>query len=422
MDLRTKKHAPTFLPEDDYSVDMEKMQRVLAKFKPSAEPLCPLYKQCGGCQLQHLSYEDQLRFKRKVVVEDIHNIGHQANTPVLNVLGAENPWHYRNKTQMPLGIVKGRVVTGCYSWDTHKIVPTQDCPIQCEENNALLAAVREVVEKLGIPIYNEDKHTGILRHVVGRVGRNGELMLVLVTTDTELRNAKQLVNMLRKRLPTLVSVQQNIQTYQNSVVMGRETHLLWGKPSIMAQLGLLHFTVSPRSFFQINTAQAKVLYDTVLDFAQLTGREVVLDAYCGTGTIGLYLAHKAKKVYGIEIVRPAILDANRNAKENKIKNIEFICGDATREVPKLYNAGVKADVVVVDPPRAGCTPQVLRTLTAMRPERIVYVSCNPETLARDLQLLQKQGYHCSKIQPVDMFPQTFHVETVALLALRKPNK
>ncbi len=346
-------------------------------------------------------------------------IGGLANTAILPVLGAENPWNYRNKTQMPLGYEKGKVILGCYAQGTHKIIDTVDCPIQQEENNELINACREVIFRLNIPIYNEDKHTGILRHIVGRVGRNGELMLVLVTTDTELRNEKQLVNLLRKRLPKLVSVHQNIQTYHNSVVMGRETRLLWGKPVIMARLGSFNFTVSPRSFFQINTAQAEVLYKTALDFAQLTGKETVIDAYCGTGTISLYLAKKARKVYGIEIVRPAILDANRNAKENKIGKVEFITGDATREIPKLYAKGIKADVVVVDPPRAGCTQQVLKTFVDMQPERIVYVSCNPETLARDLKQLGKMGYYTEKIQPVDMFPQTFHVECVALVTKKR---
>lgn len=410
-----KQKQEHYSPEDDYSVDLAKMQRILAKFKPSAEPKCPIYAECGGCQLQQLSYDDQLRFKRNVVVEDMKVIGGLANTAILPVLGAANPWNYRNKTQMPLGYEKGKVVLGCYAQGTHKIIDTVDCPIQQKENNELINACREVISRLNIPIYNEDKHTGILRHVVGRVGRNGELMLVLVTTDTELRNEKQLVNLLRKRLPKLVSVHQNIQTYHNSVVMGRETRLLWGKPAIMARLGNFNFTVSPRSFFQINTEQAEVLYNTALDFAQLTGKETVIDAYCGTGTISLYLAKKARKVYGIEIVRPAILDANRNAKENKISKVEFITGDATREIPKLYAKGIKADVVVVDPPRAGCTQQVLKTFVDMQPERIVYVSCNPETLARDLKQLGKMGYYTEKIQPVDMFPQTFHVECVALV-------
>ena len=233
--------------EDDFSVNLEKMQKILAKFKPSAEPKCPIYEKCGGCQLQQLSYEQQLVFKRKVVVEDIHNIGGLANTPVLPVKGAVNPWEYRNKTQMPLGTEKGKVVLGCYEQGTHRIIDSLSCDIQQQENNELINAVREVISKLNIPIYNEDRHTGILRHVVGRVGLKGETMLVLVTTDTELRNEKQLVNLLRKRLPKLVSVHQNIQTYHNSVVMGRETRLLWGKASIKAQLGKLRFEVSPRS-------------------------------------------------------------------------------------------------------------------------------------------------------------------------------
>ena len=352
--------------EDDFSVNLEKMQKILAKFKPSAEPKCPIYGQCGGCQLQQLSYEQQLVFKRKVVVEDIHNIGGLANTPVLPVKGAVNPWEYRNKTQMPLGTEKGKVVLGCYEQGTHRIIDSLGCYIQQQENNELINAVREVIGKLNIPIYNEDRHTGILRHVVGRVGLKDETMLVLVTTDTELRNEKQLVNLLRKRLPKLVSVHQNIQTYHNSVVMGRETRLLWGKASIKAQLGKLRFEVSPRSFFQINTAQAEVLYDTALEFAQLTGKETVIDAYCGTGTISLYLAQKAKKVIGIEIVKPAIYDAERNAKENKIKNVEFVCGDATRVMPQLYSKGIRADVVVVDPPRAVPTNYRVALLLVIR--------------------------------------------------------
>ena len=221
--------------------------------------------------------------------------------------------------------------------------------------------------------------------------------------------------MLRERLPKLVSVQQNVQTYRNNVIMGRDTKLLWGKPTILDSLGSLTFHISPRSFFQVNTDQAEVLYGKALEYANLTGRETVIDAYCGTGTITLFLAQKARRVYGIEIVKPAILDAEKNARDNHVKNAEFIVGDATVVMPRLYKQGIRADVVVVDPPRAGCTPTVLETFANMKPKRIVYVSCNPASLARDIAILDGLGYHAREVQPVDMFPNTSHVESIALI-------
>ena len=220
---------------------------------------------------------------------------------------------------------------------------------------------------------------------------------------------------MRKRLPHVVSIHQNIQTYRNNVIMGRETNLLWGKPTILDRIGRLTFHISPRSFFQVNTKQAEVLYNKALEFANLKGEETVIDAYCGTGTITLFLAQKAREVYGIEIVKPAILDAQKNARDNNVRNAEFIVGDATEVMPRLYKQGVRADVVVVDPPRAGCTETVLKTFANMQPDRIVYVSCNPASLARDLAVLEQLGYKAKKVQPVDMFPMTSHVETVALI-------
>ena len=275
---------------------------------------------------------------------------------------------------------------------------------------------REIVNKLNIPVYNEDKHSGVLRHVVGRVGKKGDIMVVIVTASDKMPREKEFVKMLRAKLPKVVSIQQNIQTYRNNVIMGRDTKLLWGKPTILDNIGRLSFHISPRSFFQVNTEQAEVLYNKALEFADLHGEETVIDAYCGTGTITLFLAQKAREVYGIEIVKPAIQDAKKNARDNNVRNAEFIVGDATVIMPKLYRQGIRANVVVVDPPRAGCTEVVLETFANMKPEKIVYVSCNPASLARDMGVLAKLGYKAKKVQPVDMFPNTSHVETVCLMS------
>lgn len=392
-----------------------KLLEVLEKSHDRVEPLCSIYEKCGGCQLQHMSYEGQLRVKQQQVKDAIERIGHQKNLPVLPTLGAENPWNYRNKVAFPVGREKGKTIVGCFAQGTHKIIDASDCLIQDKLNNEAINAVREVIDKLRIPVYDEDRHTGVIRHVVARTGKNGQLMVVLVTAKKELKDEKIIVNMLRKKLPQMVSLQQNVQTYKNNVILGRETKVLWGKPTIKAQLGKLSFNVSARSFFQVNTKQAEVLYDTAMEYAQLTGKETVIDAYCGTGTISLYLAQRAHKVYGVEIVSPAIADAKKNARENNLRNAEFIVGDCTEVMPRLYKQGVRPDVIVVDPPRAGCTPVVLETFANMKPQRIVYVSCNPATLARDIEILESLGYKAEKVQPVDMFSHSSHTESVALI-------
>lgn len=396
-----------------------RLLKVLQASPDRVLPKCPVYSECGGCQLQHVSYEGQLKLKRQQVQDAVERIGHQKGIMVLPVLGGENPWNYRNKAAFPIGKEKGKIVAGCFAQGTHRIIDTFGCLIQAELNNKAINAVREVVEKLGIPVYDEDRHTGIMRHVVTRTGVGGQLMVVLVTAVRELRREKEIVKLLRSRLPELVSLQQNIQTYRNNVILGRETKVLWGRPTIKAQLGRFVFNVSARSFFQVNTRQAEALYDKALEFAGLTGKEIVIDAYCGTGTISLYLAQKARKVYGVEIVSPAVRDAEKNARENNVRNAEFIVGDCTKVMPRLYRQGVRPDVVVVDPPRAGCTGLVLKTFADMRPQRIVYVSCNPATLARDIELLSRLGYKAEKIQPVDMFSHSSHVECVVLMSRKE---
>lgn len=420
--------VPNALPGETVSVIIEevknnyargRIKQILHESVDRVAPLCELYEECGGCQLQHLSYEAQLYAKRAQVVDALTHIGKLAQIPVMETLRAEEPWNYRNKMQFPIGRNSEKIVIGCFAQGSHRIINTENCHIQRAENNDLANAAREIAEQLHIPVYNEDTHKGVLRHIVGRVGRSNDLMAVIVTATKQLPRAKDFVRMMRERLPNLVSVHQNIQTYRNNVIMGRDTQLLWGQPTIIDSLGRLNFHISPRSFFQVNTRQAERLYEQTLAYADLHGTETVIDAYCGTGTITLFLAQKARKVYGIEIVQPAILDARKNARDNNVKNAEFIVGDATAVMPALYKQGIRPDVVVVDPPRAGCTETVLRTFANMKPQRIVYVSCNPATLARDLAILKELGYLAQEVQPVDLFPQTSHVENVCLLRKQK---
>ena len=372
------------------------------------KPFCPLYESCGGCQLQHMNYSAQLKWKRQQVVDAIERIGKLDNVEIFDTLGMENPLRYRNKMQFPVGKSKAGILIGCYARGSHKIIDTNSCMIQNAGNDKILNAVKKIAAKFNLQPYDEDTHKGFLRHVMGRVGSNGELMVVLVTATEKFPAAKNFCRALLKELPEVTSIQQNIQTFRNNVILGRDTKILFGKPTIRDQIGGLKFNISARSFFQVNTAQAEVLYKTALDFCELHGRETVIDAYCGTGTISLFLAKRARKVFGVEVVSSAISDAKKNARENNIRNAEFIVGDAVKILPKLFDSGI-----VADPPRAGCDKKVLETFAAMRPEKIIYVSCNPATLARDLKILDELGYVTKKIQPVDMFPFTSHVEAVA---------
>ena len=384
-----------------------KLVEIVKPAPERTEPFCPLYKDCGGCQLQHLSYPAQLKCKRQQVVDAIERIGKISDVDVFDTLGMQNPLRYRNKMQFPVG---KNLQIGCYARGSHKIINTQFCMIQNAQNDKILAAVRNIATKFNLHPYNEDTHKGFLRHVMGRVGSNGEFMIVLVTATKNFPNEKNFVRALLKELPNVTSIQQNVQTFKNNVILGRETKILYGKPTIHDKIGDLKFNISARSFFQVNTVQAEILYKTALDFANLRGNELIIDAYCGTGTISLFMAKKARKVIGVEVVSSAINDAIKNARENHIKNAEFIVGDVVNVLPKISDY---AEVVIVDPPRAGCDKKVLETFAAMKPEKIIYVSCNPATLARDLKILDEFGYKTKKIQPVDMFPFTSHIEAVA---------
>lgn len=393
-----------------------RLDAVLAPAADRIVPRCPVYERCGGCQLQHLAYPAQLAAKRQTVVDALSRIGKLADVVVKPTLAAEEPWRYRNKMQFPVGLADGRLAVGCFAQGSHDIIDIDDCLIQQAANNEVARAVRAIVADLGLAPYDERTGRGLIRHVLGRVGTaSGEVMVVLVTARAELPQQEAIVNRLRAAVPGLVSIVHNVNSERTNVILGRRTATIWGRDTIRDRLGEFVFEISALSFFQVNSAQAAVLYAQAVDYAGLTGRETVIDAYCGTGTIALFLARRAAKVYGVEVVAPAIADAIKNAAANGIANAEFLVGDAVEVLPALYRQGVRPHAIVVDPPRAGCDPAVLATFVRMRPGRIVYVSCNPASLARDLAVLAAQGYTAREIQPVDMFPQTYHVECVALV-------
>lgn len=379
----------------NYSVG--KLKKIIRGSDDRVKPFCPIYEKCGGCQLQHLSYSAQLDWKRRQVEDAVKRIGKLDGVKIFETLGMENPLSYRNKMQFPKG-------AGLYRRGTHEIINVESCPIQREGMNEVLRSMKNILRRLNVTV----------RHLMIRAGSNG-FMVVLVTAEKILPRKKNIIDAVKNELPQVVSLQQNIQTAESNVILGRETKNLYGENFIEDVVGDLTFKISAQSFFQVNTAQAKVLYDVAKNFAKLDDTETVIDAYCGIGTITLYLAKSARKIYGIEIVSSAIEDAKKNMRVNKIHNAEFFAGDAVKIIPHLYREGVRADVVIVDPPRAGCEKKVLETFAAMTPKKIVYVSCNPATLARDLAILFEKGYVTEKIQPVDMFPFSSHIESVALL-------
>ncbi|OIJ18668.1 23S rRNA (uracil-5-)-methyltransferase RumA [Anaerobacillus alkalidiazotrophicus] len=377
---------------------------------------CPIFQNCGGCQLQHLSYEGQLKQKQKQVRDVLERIGKITDVTVHPTLGMSEPWRYRNKAQVPFADREGGLVAGFYQERSHEIIDMNACLIQHEENDKVVQAVKEVASKFGVRGYDEKSHKGTLRHVVARYGVNtGQLMVVLVTRSKELPNKTNLIEEIREKLPNVTSIVQNINTKRTNVIFGDQTVVLWGEDYIYDMIGDVKFAISARSFYQVNPEQTKVLYDKALDYAELNGSETVIDAYCGIGTISLFLAQKAKHVYGVEIVPEAIDDAKRNAKLNGMTNVDFAVGGAEKVIPWWYTQGIRADTIVVDPPRKGCDDALLDTIIKMKPKRVVYVSCNPATLARDLRVLEDGGYKTVEVQPVDMFPHTTHVECCSLL-------
>jgi 23S rRNA (uracil1939-C5)-methyltransferase len=403
------------------------------------EAPCPIYRQCGGCQLQHMDYAAQLAWKRQHVVDSLTRIGKLrvsdvggdaggGGVVVHPTIGMDEPWHYRNKAHVPIGMAQGdaaggtsgKLIGGFYARGSHRIVDMDACLIQHERNDEAVRAVKRIGSRLGISAYDERTGRGLLRHVVVRTGfTTGETMVCLVTNGRRIPRADELVEGIRKALPDVRSIVQNVNTRNTSEIFGDETRVLWGRDVIYDELDGLSFAISARSFYQVNPAQTVALYRKAVEYAGLTGRETVIDAYCGIGTISLFLARRAGKVYGVESVPEAVEDARRNAALNGIGNVAFEVGLAEAVIPRWREEGVAADVIVVDPPRKGCDAKLLDTIVRMRPKRVVYVSCNPATLARDLAVLEAGGFRAVEAQPVDMFPHTGHVECCALIERSK---
>lgn len=396
-----------------------KLMEVLEASEERVNPPCAIYKRCGGCKLQHASYKAQLDFKWDRVKDCVSKIGKLDPSIVKYPLGMEEPWRYRNKVQLPIGLINGEVKIGFFAPRSHDIIDMESCLIQDEIGDKVVKLTREWIEKFNIRPYNVDgeyDEKGIVRHIMIRRGfTTNEVMIVLVTNGEKLPHKEEFVDLMVKNIPGIKSVIQNINSKKTNVILGLESKTLWGEDTISDYIGDFRFNISPLSFFQVNPTQTEVLYGKALEYANLTGNEEVFDAYCGTGTITLFLSQKAKKVYGVEIIQQAIDNAWINAKENKVENVEFFVGESEVVIPDLINKGVKADVVVVDPPRKGCDKKLLDAITNIDAKKIVYVSCDPSTLGRDLQVLEENGYKTLEVQPVDMFPNTSHVENVAKL-------
>ncbi len=410
-----------------------KLIKIIKPSKDRVEPTCPIARQCGGCQLQHLSYEKQLEYKQRKVKNCLERIGGCKEFVLEPILRMNEPYHYRNKAQFPVGKTKdGKLAIGFYAGHTHSIIDTRVCCIQAEINEKVMELIRNFLETYQIPRYDEESHTGLVRHILTRVGfATGELMICLVINGDKLPYEKEFVEMLTKKewkisinqgekdsdsskFWKVTSISFNINKEKTNVIMGQECVFLWGKPYITDKIGENSYRISPLSFYQVNPIQTKKLYDTVLEFAKLTGKEIVWDLYCGTGTISLFLAHQAKKVYGVEVILQAVEDAKENAKINGIENAEFFCGRAELVLPKWYEQypQEKADLVVLDPPRKGCDKKLLLTIATMEVEKIVYVSCDPATLARDIKILGEYGYCLKRVRTCDMFGNSIHVETI----------
>ena len=400
-----------------------RLMEVLTPSPDRVEPLCPVARQCGGCQIQAMSYEAQLAFKTRKVESNLKRIGKFEEIPMESIIGMEDPFHYRNKAQFPFGKNRdGKIITGFYAGRTHSIIENTSCYLGKEVNEEILEKILAWMNAFHVEPYNEATGKGLMRHSLIRCGfRTGEIMVCLVINGRKIPGEEALVDSL-KIIPGMTSISLNVNKEKTNVILGREVINLWGRPYIEDYIGEVKYQISPLSFFQVNPVQTERLYGKALEYAGLTGEETVWDLYCGIGTISLFLARKARKVYGVEIIPDAIEDARRNASLNGFTNTEFYVGKAEEVLPEKYEKeGIRADVIVVDPPRKGCDETLLSTMVKMQPERIVYVSCDSATLARDLRYLCDNGYELKRVCPADMFPQTVHVETVVLLSQQKPD-
>lgn len=400
--------------------------RLMEILEPSpyrVEPKCACARQCGGCQLQALCYEQQLEFKEKKVRNHLERIGGFREIPMESIIGMENPYRYRNKAQFPVGRNKeGKITAGFYAGRTHSIIENRDCALGVKQNKEILDRVLAYMETCKVEPYDEKTGTGLVRHILIRYGfYTKEIMVCLIVNGKKLPMEEKLVQTLTE-IPGMTSITLNINQKRNNVILGEKLRLLWGRTYIIDKIGDISYQISPLSFYQVNPSQTYKLYAKALEYAGLQGEETVWDLYCGIGTISLFLAKSAKFVRGVEIVPQAIDDARENAKLNQIKNVEFFVGKAEEVLPREYEKnGVYADVIVVDPPRKGCDEKLLETILLMQPQKVVYVSCDSATLARDLKYLCEKGYELKKVCPVDQFAQTVHVETVVLLSQQKPD-
>ena len=411
-----------------------RLVKILEPAPGRVEARCPVARACGGCQLQELDYREQLRFKERKVYNHLKRIGGMdrlflpedrekaagvPNAVVMEpIIGMEDPWRYRNKAQYPVGLGKdGQPAAGFYAGRTHSLIPAPglDCLLGCQENKELLKIILDFMKEYKIPPYDEAAHQGLVRHVLLRKGfSSGGLMVCLVINGEELPHGGELAERLRAAGVSSVSYSVNME--RTNVIMGTRIVNLYGPGYITDTIGDIEYRISPLSFYQVNPVQTEKLYGTALEFADLSGGETVWDLYCGIGTISSFLAKKAGKVYGVEIIPQAIEDARENARRNGIENVEFFVGKAEEVLPEQYERNhVRADVIVVDPPRKGCDPVCLETILKMAPERVVYVSCDSATLARDVKFLEENGYRATRVRPVDMFPMGGHVESVVLM-------
>lgn len=414
------------LPEEKAIVEITDLRKTYGKarlidiryhnYDIRVTPICPSFQSCGGCNLMHMNYEAQLAFKKQTIIDTFAHLGGIENLEIDDVVGMDEPYHYRNKVQVPYHFIKSKTICGFYQKNTHQVVSLADCYIQSSLSSDIVKFIRNLANELKIKGYEEESHTGLLRHVIVRENKKqDEVMIVMVTNEKKIPNQDILINKIIKRYPVVISIVQSINCKIGNVILGDENILLFGKPYIMDELLGVKFQIGPKSFYQVNSKQTEKLYKLALEKANLQRSDILIDAYCGIGTIGLIASQYVKKVYGVEIVEEAIQDAKTNAKLNNCKNIEFICNKAENQIIKWANAKINADVIIVDPPRKGCEEALLQTISDMKIPKMIYVSCNPATLARDVKYMLNHDYIIKSVTPVDMFANSNHIETVVLL-------
>ena len=375
------------------------------------------YLRSGIADFGHMTYEEQLKFKRKQVVDNLYKTAGISDVEVAETLGMETPYAYRNKAQVPVRRVKGQLETGFYRKNSHDLIPIEDFLIQDKEIDKLIVFVRDLLRRYDLKPYDEKEQTGLIRHLVVRRGHySGQMMLVFVTTRPKIFRIDQVIAKITEAFPSVVSIIQNINDKNTNAIFGKEFRTLYGQDTITDSMLGNDYEISAQSFYQVNTEMAEKLYQTAIDFSDLSSDSIVIDAYSGIGTIGLSFAKQVKEVYGVEVIETAVEDAKKNAERNGITNAHYVADSAENAMAKWSKDGIKPDVIIVDPPRKGLTESFIKASVAMQPEKITYVSCNPATMARDIKLYQELGYELKKVQPVDLFPQTHHVETVALLS------